>query len=81
MIEGDFGRNTPTYGKIPYTPMHEQPLILTLHESAEFIRVICNHDPSDWIAEYRKVNNFPARQWAERMVAHYTQRQTEQPNG
>ena len=52
-----------------------QLTILTICESAEWVRVVFNEDVDDWIAEYRKTDNFPARQWAERIVTLYEQRQ------
>ena len=66
--------------------MNEQLTPLTIHESAEFVRVAFNNDPDDWITEYRKDGNFPARRWAERMVMLHAQRGAEQhqmvaPNG
>lgn len=54
---------------------------LTIHESAEFVRIIFNNNPEDWIAEYRKEGGFPARRWAERAVAMYDKHQSEQTNG
>jgi len=31
-------------------------------------------DPEDWVASFQKSPDFPARRWAERMVALYNQR-------
>ena len=58
--------------------MNKQLMPLTIHESAEFVRVAFNNDPDDWIAEYRKAGGFPARAWAERIVMLHAQRESEQ---
>ena len=50
---------------------------LTIHESAEAVRVVFNNDPDDWLVEDRKENDFPARQWAERIINLYQQQNVE----
>lgn len=79
-IDDGFGRNQPICGKITHTMRTGEQASthlpeLTIHKLADSIRVIFNNDPDDWIAEYRKTDSFPARQWAERIIDLYEQRQ------
>ena len=47
------------------------PSELVLIETDTSFRVAWTDDLDDWVAEFIKQPNFPARQWAERMVDLY----------
>lgn len=36
--------------------------------------VACRVDPDEWLARFEKTRDFPAREWAERMVREYNGR-------
>lgn len=48
---------------------------LTIIETKTAVFVAYAHHPDDWIARFEKSATFPARDWAERMVALYQQQQ------
>jgi hypothetical protein len=44
---------------------------LTIIDSESWVYVAPNQDPEDWVARFEKAEDFPALEWAERMVALY----------
>ena len=44
---------------------------LVVIEEPERVLVAYADDPSDWLCEFSKAGGFPARRWAEAMVAAY----------
>ena len=50
---------------------------LTIIETETAIFVTYTTNPNDWVARFEKTATFPARTWAERMVARYDERHME----
>lgn len=42
---------------------------LSVIDTEHWVYVAPQHDPEDWVARFEKAHAFPARDWAERMVA------------
>ena len=47
---------------------------LSLIETEEAYLVVFDNNPDDWIARFSKENGFPAREWAERMIREFQEK-------
>jgi hypothetical protein len=47
---------------------------LAIVEGEDRVLVVVEGDPGDWLCSFAKTGGFPARRWAEQMVAAYNAR-------
>ena len=76
-----FVLSNPLYNRGMITPESAQTAVsterLTIVETETAVFVAYATNPNDWVARFEKTTTFPARTWAERMVARYDERHLE----